>query len=448
MKIVRWIAVTAALCSVTAAAEKQLKQGESEVYNDVVKDLEATNFAKAMLDLDAWRQRYPDSDFMNERSALYIQAYAGANQPTKTLDTASELMAKDLNAAFTGSGVQAGAAQATIIRVLYNAVWAISQIANPTPAELATGDRAAHQLMTYDQPLPGVSAEKWTEVRNDMREKAKATLLYIAMLPGIQAMAKQPPNCPAAESAYSRALANYPDNAAISYELGRALNCEAKAMPEKQSAAVYEFVRAATIDPTLGDPRNDKKKIQTFADNAYVRFHGSEEGLEQLRQQVKQSPLPPADFKIVTAAETAEAKQAEFEKDSPQLALWMKVKGALSGTNGQQYFDSQLKDAAVPQLKGVLVEAKPACQPKELLVAVPLPDAQQPPRAEITLKLDKALSGKPELNMEFQWEGIPSAFASEPFMLTMDAESSRIQGLKTTPCAIAPTTRRPSRKTP
>jgi hypothetical protein len=435
MRIVRWICVFTAFCS-AAAAEKQLKQGESEGYNEVVKDIGVPNFPKAIADLDAWRQKYPDSDFKDERSALYIQAYAGANQPAKTLDTAGELISKDLNAVFTGNG-----SQATIIRVLYNAVWAISQIANPTPAQLATGENAAHQLMTYDQPLPGVSTEKWTEVRNDMREKAKAALLYIAMLPGIQAMAKQPPDCPAAESAYSKALVDYPEKAAISYELGRALNCEAKTMPEKQPPAIYEFLRAATIDPTLGDPRNDKKKIQTFADSAYVRLHGSDEGLDHLRRQVKESPLPPADFKIATAAEIADATQAEFEKNNPQLALWMKVKGALSESNGEQYFDGQLKDAAVPRLKGVLVEAKPACQPKELLVAVPLPGMQQPPRAEITLKLDKALPGKPELNMEFQWEGVPSAFTKEPFMLTMDAEAAKMTGLKTTPCTA-------TRKTP
>ena len=437
MKILRSICVFAAFCFVAPAAEKQLKQGESEVYNEVVRDLGGTNFAKAIVDLDMWRQKYPDSDFNDDRSALYVQACAGANQPAKALDAAGELMSKDLSVVFTDNG-----AQATIIRTLYNAVWAISQIANPSSAELATGRNAAQQLMVYDQPLPGVSAEKWSEVRNDMREKAKASLLYIAMLPGIQAMAKQPPDCPAAESAYSRALADYPEKAALSYELGRALNCEAKTMPEKQASAVYEFLRAATIDPTLGDPRNDKKKIQSFAENAYVRLHGGNDGLDQLRQQVKQSPLPPSDFKIATAAEIAEARQAEFEKDNPQLALWMKVKGALSDISGEQYFEGQLKDAAVPQLRGVLVEAKPACQPKELLVTVPLPDAQQPLRAEITLKLDKALPGKPDLNTEFQWEGVPSAFIREPFMLTMDAETTKVQGLKLMPCTATHTRRK------
>jgi hypothetical protein len=422
VRILRCIAAIAALCSIAMAAEKQLKQGESEVYNEAVKNLGANEFAKALIGLDTWRQKFPESDFKDERAALYVQTYAGLNQPAKALDMAADMISRDLS-------------QVMMIRLLYNAVWAISQIPNPTPAELATGDKAAHQLMAYDQPLTGVSAEKWAEVRTDMREKASAALLYLAMLPGIQAMAKQPPDCPVAEAAYSRALMVYPDKSAVSYELGRALLCEAKTMPEKQAPAVYEFVRAATIDATLGNPGNDKKKIQTFADNAYARLHGSDEGLEQLRQQVRQSALPPADFKIATATEIAEAKEKEFERDNPQLALWMKIKGALSDSNGEQYFEGQLKDSAVPLLAGMLVDATPACRPKELLVGVPLPDAQGSPQGEIRLKLDKALAGKPELKTTFQWEGVPSAFTPQPFLLTMDVEAAKLQGLKITPCA-------------
>jgi hypothetical protein len=289
--------------------------------------------------------------------------------------------------------------------------------------------------MGYDQPLPGVAADKWAEARKDMTEKAEAALLYIAILPGIQAMAKQPPDCPAAESAYRKALAEYPEKAAISYELGRALTCEAKTMPEKQSAAIYEFLRAATIDPTLGDARNDRKKIQAFADNAYIRFHGSDEGLEQLREQVRQAPLPPADFRIASGGELDEAKREQFEKDHPRLALWMKIKGVLSGEEGAQYFESQMKEAAVPLLTGVLVEAKPACHARELLVAAPVPDAPRPLRPEIRLKLDKPLVGKVEVNAEFGWEGVPSAFTKDPFLLTMDVETGKIDGLKMTPCA-------------
>ena len=63
----------------------------------------------------------------------------------------------------------------------------------------------------------------------------------------------------------------------------------------------------------------------------------------------------------------------------------------------------------------------------------------------ITLKLvadDKpdALTGKPDTGaaVEIQWEGVPSAFTKEPFMLTMDTEKAKITGLNLTPCAAAP----------
>jgi len=256
------------------------------------------------------------------------------------------------------------------------------------------------------------------------------------MQPGAQAMAKQPPDCAAAEAAYTHALNEYPDKSVLSYELARALNCESKTQPEKISAAIYEFERAAVIDATLGDPKADPKKVLGFADSAYVKIHGSDEGLDRLKQLVRRSPLPPAGFEIETAAQIADKKRTEFEQSNPQLALWMKIKGALADTNGEQYFTDQLKDSQVPQLRGVLVGVDRACHPKELTVAVPLPDSQQSLRPEIHLILDQPLSGKAELNQEFHWEGVPTRFTKDPFLLTMEAPSAKIEGLKTAPCAV------------
>src|SRR6185312_12636621 len=437
MHVLRSVAVLAIVCSIAPAAEKQLKPGESDVYNDVAKDLGGGNFTKSLADLDMWQRKFPDSDFKDDRSALYIQTYAGLNQPQKALDIAGPLIERGLNTLFPDA-----AGQTTILRVLYNAAGAIGQLPNPSSAEIATGSKAAHQLLDYDKPLPGVTAEKWAEVRIDMRDKAGAALLYIAMVPGMQAMAKQPPDCAVAVSAYSKALAEYPEKTVLSYELGRALNCESRTQPEKQAPAVYEFLRAAVLDPSLGNPKNDKKKIEAFADSAYVRVHGSDDGLAQLKQRVRQSALPPADFTIVTARQIAEAAQAKFGHDNPQLALWMKIKAELVDTKGEEYFQTQLKDTAVPQLKGWLIDAKPTCRPKELVVAIPLPDATTAPQAEITLKLDKPLTGQPELQTDVQWEGVPSGFTGEPFMLTMDTAKEKVDGLKMMPCAAAA----PSRK--
>jgi len=83
-------------------------------------------------------------------------------------------------------------------------------------------------------------------------------------------------------------------------------------------------------------------------------------------------------------------------------------------------------------MKGTLVDAKPACRPKELLVAIS--DASH---SEIKLKLDMPLKGKPATGTEFQWEGVPSAFTKDPFELTMDTEPDKIEGLMSEACGPA-----------
>jgi tetratricopeptide (TPR) repeat protein len=254
--------------------------------------------------------------------------------------------------------------------------------------------------------------------------------VYLAILPGVRAMTAKPPDCATAQVAFEKAVEDYPDSSAISYNLGTAYTCQ-----KKYGVAIYEFARAAAVDPTLGGTQ-DANRIRSLADDSYRRIHGSDEGLDRLKQQARQSPMPPAGFEIKTAAEIAAEKEEEFSRSNPQLALWMKIKAALADSGGEQYFESQLKNSGVPPLKGTLVEARPACRPKELLVAVPLPNSGPPQQAEIALKLDKPLTGKPEAGTEFQWQGVPSAFSASPFLLTMDTETATLQGLRSAPCAV------------
>ena len=123
-----------------------------------------------------------------------------------------------------------------------------------------------------------------------------------------------------------------------------------------------------------------------------------------------------------TATEILEEKQAEFEKSNPQLALWKKIKDALVAENGAQYWES-LKGTAPPKLKGKLVQQKPAIKPKELVLSV---DEDKP---QVTLKLENPLPGKAEAGTELQFEGVPSEFTKDPFMLTFTVDSKdKIEG--------------------
>lgn len=419
-----------------APAQKTVKdQGEYDIYNEVTKDMLAKNFAKAITDLDTWKQKYPASDFKDDRSVFYIQAYAGSNQPAKALDEAGLLMAKDLKT--TLNDPKNGPNQQ--VTVLFTAATAILQVPGPTADQFAIATKAAQQLMDYNTKPAGASDADWATARAQLQAAAKGALFYMAMKPG--ADAKQKKDWAAAEAAFQAAQKQYPDSSQVAYEIGGSESAQQASNPAKISQGLYEIARAVGIDPAKSDFTDPKVRaqVEAYLKSVYVKYHGADDGLDQLKQQSLAAPTPPADFHILSATEVMNNKQKEFAEKYPELALWMSIKAQLADTNGQSYFDTQLKDTAVPKLKGTLVEAKPACRSKELRVAVPLPDAKPPYTAEIALKLDAPLTGKPDENLELTWTGgVPSAFTKDPFLLTVDVEKAKIEGLKTTPCTPPP----------
>jgi hypothetical protein len=441
-----------------AAKTKQVKdQQEFEIYNQAIKDADTMLHAtaepagsdaakKELQDLDQWAQRYPDSDFKDDRAYMYMQAYSKVQppQPAKVIEYGQQLIAKDLKTVFPTP-----AEGRNILAVLFQVAWNTAALPNATPEQIANGEKAAHQLLDFtptyfvaaNKPA-GTSDADWAKARADIEKQAKTALAALTVAPANQALAKN--DCATADQLYTKALGEYPDNTLISYSLGRALSCEARANPDKATdyatRAIYEFVRAAVVDPTLGGTAQ-APQITAYANTVYTQYHGSEEGLDQLKAQAKTSPLPPAGFSITSAGVEAAKKEKEFTEKEPQLALWMGIKRQLSDTTGQQYFEGQLKDANVAgeggkrALKGTIVEGKPACRSKELLIAVPLP-GQPAGKPEITLKLDAPLTGKPVPGETIEFDGVPRAFTNQPsLMLTMETEKGKISNLKIEPCA-------------
>ena len=435
----------------TAQPQKKVKdQGEYDIYNNVLKDAGAQTWPKLLQDLDTWAQKYPDSDYKDDRLYYYVQGYTGAKQPAKELDIAGQLLAKDLKTVFPDPK--------QVLTVLYMTCVNVQQAPAPTPDQTAAGEKAAHALMDF-VPTYFVAANKpantsdadWTKTGKDLSTLADGTLRVIAMRPGMELLQKYTASgnkdtsfCAPAEEALTKALQQLPDAAIIAYNLGRAEYCQRQAKPEKAQVAIFHFARAAVVDPTLGATA-DAKQIQDFVTKAYTGYHGSDEGFAALKELAAKAPFPPADFKIESSTDADARKQKEFQAKYPQLALWLSIKSQLADTNGEKYFDDQLKGSGVPKLKGVVMEARPECRPNQLLVAVPEPDQQGTPQSVITLKLvndekPDTLAGKPDTgaSVEIQFEGVPAAFTKEPFMLTMDTEKAKISGLNLTPCTAPP----------
>lgn len=419
-----------------AQPEKRPKDtGEFDIFNEVLKDLnpQSPNAQKAITDLNTWAQKYPESDYKDDRPFYYLQAYALLNQPEKVVEYGGQLMNKDMKTIFKDPS--------QILQVLFRTAAATQQLQNATPEQLAIGEKSAKELLAFvanpaSKPA-AVTDAQWAEARTKQLEPlANATLVFVAMYPGNQAVAKK--EFPAAEQSFRKALQQYPENGWIAYNLGSAIMNEKD--PAKISEALYYIARGAAMDPAKGGIADEKIRstIDAYLKKVYSNYHGSDEGVDQLKQQALASPNPPADFKIKTATDIANEKQQQFAAQYPQLALWMGIKSQLTAPEGESYFATQLKEAAVPKLKGTVMGGKPECRSKEILVAVPEPNQTSTLTAEIALKLDTPLTAKPVAGTEIQWEGVPSAFSKDPFLLTMDAEKAKIEGLKTEPCAVAP----------
>jgi hypothetical protein len=429
-----------------AATKRAYKDnGEYDLFNQAFKD--AQNPAAQIKDLETWAQKYPDSDYKDVRTSMLVQAYGALNppQPAKVLELAAQLMTKNLKTVFDDPGDGKRQTLQFFFATATAAGYAGSQyLPNPTAAQVELGRTAARRLkeegvtffVAANKPA-NVAEADWNKIHANTDAAADHTLLVLTVYQAEAAMAKNP-KVPAeckdiAEPAYRKALADYPNNSYVSYKLAQAMQCQQKESPDKVFQAIYEYERAAVIDPKLGGVQTDATVVPKYADKVYTTIHGSTEGLDDLKAQVKQSALPPDDFKIKTAAQVQADQDAEFAKNNPELAMWRSIKSALTDANDPTYFEEKLKDAEGPKLKGVVVES--GCRAKEITVAFPAPNETGALTPEVKLKFETALTGKVEPNTEITFEGaVARTFTKEPFLLTMEIDKAKVEGLKVVPC--------------
>ncbi|HXA52872.1 MAG TPA: hypothetical protein VNV86_21295, partial [Candidatus Acidoferrum sp.] len=183
---------TAQLANAQAPEKKVKDQGEYDIFNQTLKD--ASNPAQQIKDLDTWTQKYPESDYKDDRFLYYLQAYNGANMPAKVLEVGSALMARDLKSVFM-KDPKAGPQQ--VLQVLYLMTANFAKMATPTPEQVDQGTKAAQALKDYaseyftaaNKPA-GTSDADWAKTKDQVSSLSNAVMMSMASRPGAEAMAK------------------------------------------------------------------------------------------------------------------------------------------------------------------------------------------------------------------------------------------------------------------
>lgn len=401
-------ALVSSLIASLEAQEKKKPDWKDAAEYDLYKPITQTQDPKVWLDtLDKWTKQYPQSELSDIRRQLYLETYRQLGKTREAFNAAVDVLHDNPNNLF---------ALTTIVGSIY-------QLSPASPADLNIAERATTRILAN---LDGIYAKenRPTEMTDDDAAKAKPDMRVFAQKTAgwIDWTRK---DFKRAEVELGKALALDPKQAQVSYWLGDAMLEQNKTNPGKQPIALYDFARAAAYDGPTCLPAGDRQNLMTYLNTAYVKYHGSDEGLDKLVASAKVSAAPPAGFQIKSAAqiekERIEAEQA-FDKAHPEKALWKDLKAALTAPGGDIYFETNMRDALVPRLKGKLVATSPVSKPKELVLAI------ENAAGDVTLKLDGALPGKMEPGAEIEFEGIAKSFTKDPFMVTFETDKAKVTG--------------------
>ena len=83
-----------ALGTALAQAPKEKKVKDQQEYDLYKSATTTTDAAKRLPFLDQWKEKYPESDFKEERLVIYQTTYQTLGQTAKAVETAKEILEK------------------------------------------------------------------------------------------------------------------------------------------------------------------------------------------------------------------------------------------------------------------------------------------------------------------------------------------------------------------
>ncbi len=412
-----------------AAGQKSAKNwkdtAEYDLYSAIIKP-DATPAAR-LQNLDKWKAGYPTSDYADTRLKIYLITYQALNNHRAAFDTATEILKTDPN--------DLGSIQEILgyVRLLEPADTKAALSAQ-NKADLDTTEKVARYLLANpdavfaaDKKPAGATDAQWAQAKPTMLNFAEFTLGYIGV---------EEKDNGKAQAELTKTLQMDPTNAQASSMLATVLLSQQKDHPELMPEALFEYARAAGSTGPTALPPAAQKSLNDFLAKAYTTYHGSAEGLDQLKTLAKANALPPDGFKIKSTVDIAkedEEKRQKAAAENPMLAFWTDMKENLTSADSavsDKYWDAA-KGAGLPptekvpsgKFKGKLISATPETRPKELTLAIEKPDV-----ADVKLVLDEPLPGKMEPGGDISFFGSPEELSKSPYMLTFKVTKDDIEG--------------------
>jgi tetratricopeptide (TPR) repeat protein len=405
-------AVTAVAQTPSAPAPAQPAPQKKEIkdpaeYNAYVGAVQQTDAAAKVSGLEAFVTQYPNSVMKEDALEQLMTAYQQTGNTAKMLDTAQKVLQVN------PCNLRALAVVAFTKKSMATGANAQQNLADAGQA----GEKGLQCLPTVARP-EGTTQAEW--------DKLKTTTTGIFNdAAGMSAYAAK--DYAKAEQFLRAAVQADPANLTEVYYL--ALADLQPGAAENDVEGLFYVVRAANLQPSA----QGKDQIVKFGKSKYVKYHGSEDGWNDLLTLTATATAPPANFAITkyvppTLAEQAAALVKSKKIEEMSFAEWQlvlsegtpedadKVWGVLKGKPLQMVAQViSIEPPAKIDVKGKSVDA-----PTNLKLAGSSDDIDAK-RADIDLTMTAAIPPKdmPKVAADFQFQGTPVSYVAKPFVMTM-----------------------------
>jgi tetratricopeptide (TPR) repeat protein len=395
-----------------AAAQPQQKKEikDPAEYNAYVGAVQQTDANAKISGLEAFLTQYPNSVMKEDALELLMGTYQQAGNQAKVIDTANRLLTANPD---NTRG---------LVLLAYN-----ERAAQKWTDAKQHAERGL-QALTKMPKADGVSDADFAKQKSQLSGLLNSVAGFSAL---------QLKDYASAQKYLRPAVEADPNNVENVYPLALTY---LTATPSDDVNGLFFIARAANL---VADPKG-KDSIVKFGHNRYVKFHGVEQGWDDLLAQTKATPLPPAGFTIAQYVPPTPAQQAaELVKtkkpEEMSFAEWELVLSEAAPEDQEKVW-SALKGKNLQMAEVQVITATPT----KLELAASVDDIDQK-RADIELAFPGPIPARslPKVGDKINFEGTPVSYTPKPFVMVMEKGA-----LLTKAAPAAPARKPPVRKKP
>ena len=365
---------------VVPAGEQQKKviQDPNE-YNAYVAAVNATDPAQKAQMMESYLQTYPNSVMKEDGLELLLKTYQQLNNAAQIKTTAQHLLQVNPN-------------NLTALALLSYLDRSQAQAGGPDAATALQeagqlGARGLQAIQTASKP-EGYSDEQWNTMKNSFR------VIYLGSVGHAALQAK---DYATAQKNLKEVVAAQPNDVNSIYLLALAYLSPKPPVVD----GLFWISKAAASAPQL----------VPYAKNQYTRYHGGDDGFNDLLATAKSAPTIPAGFTVAPAPSPADQAAEMLKKSTPEKLSFAEWQFILTSGN------KQASDQVWTAIKGKPVQLVAAVVEggRESLKLAGSADDIEAKKADITLGLKEPLPAArvPKAGTQLVIQGVPSDYSAQ-----------------------------------